>query len=78
MADKMRVYELAKKHNMPAKEMVKFLNDEFGLAIKSHMSNVSGDDLILINEYFEEDKKEKTDKKNNTEKNNQKKVEENS
>ena len=78
MADKMRVYELAKKHNMPAKEMVKFLNDEFGLAIKSHMSNVSGDDLILINEYFGEDKKEKTDKKNNTEKNNQKKVEENS
>ncbi|WP_282929523.1 translation initiation factor IF-2 [Anaerococcus sp. Marseille-Q7828] len=78
MADKMRVYELAKKHNMPAKEMVEFLNDEFGLAIKSHMSNVSGDDLILINEYFEEDKKEKTDKKNNTEKNNQKKVEENS
>ena len=78
MADKMRVYELAKKHNMPAKEMVEFLNDEFGLAIKSHMSNVSGDDLILINEYFEEDKKEKTDKKINTEKNNQKKVEENS
>lgn len=78
MADKMRVYELAKKHNMPAKEMVKFLNDEFGLSIKSHMSNVSGDDLILINEYFEEDKKEKTDKKNNKEKNNQKKVEENS
>ena len=78
MADKMRVYELAKKHNMPAKEMVEFLNDEFGLAIKSHMSNVSGDDLILINEYFEEDKKEKTDKKITTEKNNQKKVEENS
>lgn len=78
MADKMRVYELAKKHNMPAKEMVEFLNDEFGLAIKSHMSNVSGDDLILINEYFEEDKKEQTDKKNNIEKNNQKKVEENS
>ena len=78
MADKMRVYELAKKHNMPAKEMVEFLNDEFGLAIKSHMSNVSGDDLILINEYFEEDKKEKTDKKNNTKKNNQKKVEDNS
>ena len=78
MADKMRVYELAKKHNMPAKEMVKFLNDEFGLEIKSHMSNVSGDDLILINEYFEEDKKEQTDKKNNIEKNNQKKVEENS
>ena len=80
MADKMRVYELAKKHNMPAKEMVNFLNDEFGLKIKSHMSNVSGDDLILINEYFEEDKKEKNDKKNHEENNkkNQKKVEDNS
>ena len=81
MADKMRVYELAKKYDMPAKEMVNFLNDEFGLAIKSHMSNVSGDDLVLINEYFEEDKKEKTDNKKSEVKkaeNNQKKVNKNS
>ena len=37
MADKIRVYELAKENNMAAKEMVKLLNDEFGLNIKSHM-----------------------------------------
>ena len=55
MADKIRVYELAKEHDMPAKEMVALLNDEFGLNIKSHMSNVGGDDLALIKEYFKEE-----------------------
>ncbi|WP_262122414.1 translation initiation factor IF-2 [Anaerococcus sp. Marseille-Q5996] len=55
MADKIRVYELAKEQGMPAKEMVELLNNEFGLGIKSHMSNVSGDDLELIKEYFKED-----------------------
>lgn len=58
MADKIRVYELAKEHDMPAKKMVELLNEEFGLNIKSHMSNVSGDDLEIINEYFKADSKE--------------------
>ena len=62
MANKMRVYELAKKHGMPAKEMVKFLNEEFGLDIKSHMSNVSGENLEIINEYFKEEKEDKNKK----------------
>ena len=55
MADKKRVYELAKEQGMPAKEMVELLNKEFGLGIKSHMSNVSGDNLELISEYFKEE-----------------------
>lgn len=55
MADKIRVYELAKEHDMLAKEMLALLNDEFGLNIKSHMSNVGGDDLALIKEYFKEE-----------------------
>ncbi|WP_297281397.1 translation initiation factor IF-2 [uncultured Anaerococcus sp.] len=58
MADKKRVYELAKEQGMPAKEMVELLNREFGLNIKSHMSNVSGDNLELINEYFNEKNKD--------------------
>lgn len=58
MADKIRVYELAKEQGMPAKKMVELLNEEFGLAIKSHMSSVSGDDLELIKEYFKENSKE--------------------
>lgn len=71
MADKIRVYELAKEQGMPAKKMVELLNEEFGLGIKSHMSSVSGDDLELINEYFNEssneDKKEQTKEKTNRE-----------
>lgn len=62
MANKIRAYELAKKHGMPAKEMVKFLNEEFGLDIKSHMSNVSGENLEIINEYFKEEKEDKNKK----------------
>lgn len=84
MADKKRVYELAKEQGMPAKEMVELLNKEFGLGIKSHMSNVSGDDLELISEYFKEenkkadtqqDQKSKENKDNKTDmkKNNNKK-----
>ncbi len=62
MADKIRVYELAKEHDMPAKEMVELLNKEFGLNIKSHMSNVAGDDLLIINEYFKEEKESSEEK----------------
>ena len=72
MADKIRVYELAKENNMAAKEMVKLLNDEFGLNIKSHMSMVGGSDLDIINEYFDELKGGKEDKKPNKNKSNKK------
>ena len=71
MADKIRVYELAKEHDMPAKKMVELLNKEFGLNIKSHMSNVKGDDLEIIKEYFKEEKNQKEEKKT-TEKKDQK------
>ena len=72
MADKIRVYELAKENNMAAKEMIKLLNDEFGLNIKSHMSMVGGSDLDIINEYFDELKGGKEDKKPNKNKSNKK------
>ena len=54
MADKIRVYELAKENGMESKEMIKILNEEFGFEIKSHMSMVTGDDRKLINEYLTE------------------------
>ena len=63
MADKKRVYELAKEKDMPAKEMVKLLNDEFSLGVKSHMSMVGGSDLEIINEYFNELEEEKMKEK---------------
>ena len=72
MADKIRVYELAKENNMAAKEMVKLLNDEFGLNIKSHMSMVGGSDLDIINEYFDGLKGGKEEKKPNKNKSNKK------
>ena len=64
MAEKVRVYELAKENNMAAKEMVKLLNEEFGLNIKSHMSMVGGSDLELIQGYFDEIEEEKNKAKN--------------
>ncbi|MCW6678735.1 translation initiation factor IF-2 [Anaerococcus sp. NML200574] len=54
MADKIRVYELAKENGMESKEMIKILNEEFNLNIKSHMSMISGEDRKLINEYLTE------------------------
>ena len=70
MANKIRVYELAKEQGMPAKKMVELLNEEFGLGIKSHMSNVSGDDLELVKEYFKEESD--TDQKENSNKDSKK------
>ncbi|WP_105300234.1 translation initiation factor IF-2 [Anaerococcus marasmi] len=64
MAGKVRVYELAKENNMAAKEMVKLLNEKFGLNIKSHMSMVGGSDLELIQGYFDEIEEEKNKAKN--------------
>lgn len=54
MADKIRVYELAKENGLESKEMIKILNDEFNLGIKSHMSMISGEDRKLISEYLSE------------------------
>ena len=63
MAKKVRIYELAKEYNMPAKEMVAKLKEEFGLEIKSHMSVLSGDELELVRSYFEEDEEETKEEK---------------
>ncbi|WP_296115004.1 translation initiation factor IF-2 [uncultured Anaerococcus sp.] len=56
MADKIRVYQLAKENGLESKEMIKILNDEFNLGIKSHMSMITGEDRKLINEFLAEDK----------------------
>lgn len=70
MANKLRIYELAKEYDMSTKDMVALLQDDFGLEIKSHMSVLSGEELELVKEYFEEAEetkknkaKEKTSKK---------------
>ena len=53
MAKKLRIYELAKRHKKTTKQMLSLLKEEFGLEIKSHMSVISGDDLDLVEEYFD-------------------------
>src|SRR5699024_5175673 len=71
MADKIRVYELAKENGLESKEMIKILNDEFNLGIKSHMSMISGENRNLINEYLSElndDSSDKISKKEEEEK----------
>lgn len=55
---KVRIYELAKEHNMSSKKMLDFLKREFGLEFKSHMSVLEGENLELIREYFDSLKEE--------------------
>lgn len=73
MAKKVRIYELAKKYNMPAKEMVAKLQKDFDLDIKSHMSVLSGEELELVDSYFSEETKEKKEDKKSEQKSDHKK-----
>ena len=73
MANKIRVYEIAKKYNYSSKELIEKLNLEFGLEISSHMEALEGEDLELITEYLEDinskkdEAEEKTESKENIE-----------
>src|SRR5699024_835700 len=73
MAKKVRIYELAKKYNMPAKEMVAKLQKDFDLDIKSHMSVLSGEELELVDSYFSEETEEKKEDKKSEQKSDHKK-----
>lgn len=63
--EKVRVYELAKKFNIPSKEFVEKLK-ELDIPVKSHMSILEGDELKVIEELFTEEKKTSSDKKEET------------
>lgn len=47
---KLRVYELAKELDITSKELIKILFEEFGIAVKNHMSVVEEEDAALIKE----------------------------
>ncbi len=47
---KLRVYELAKELDISSKELIKILFEEFGIAVKNHMSVVEEEDAALIKE----------------------------
>lgn len=51
---KLRIYELAKEVGLSSKELIKELNDEFGLDINSHMEVIEGENLELIRDYYHE------------------------
>ncbi|WP_103980853.1 translation initiation factor IF-2 [Helcococcus massiliensis] len=51
---KLRIYELAKEVGLSSKELIKELNEEFGLDINSHMEVIEGENLELIRDYYHE------------------------
>ncbi len=58
---KIRVYELAKELEVTSKDLIKMLSDEFGIAVKNHMSVVEEEDAQLIKELMTGADKEKTE-----------------
>lgn len=64
-----RVYELAKRHDMSSKELISFLND-LGVAISNHMSTLDPETIMLVEselnpeeDIIREQKKETTERK---------------
>ena len=51
MAEKNRVYEIAKAHGLTSKELLAVLQ-ELGVMAKSHMSVLSDEDLELVENKF--------------------------
>ncbi|MCD6103452.1 MAG: translation initiation factor IF-2 N-terminal domain-containing protein, partial [Thermotogaceae bacterium] len=53
---RLRVYELARKLNMPTKELLQELED-LGLEVKNHMSFIDAETVSLLLEIFEAEEK---------------------
>ncbi|RKZ18476.1 translation initiation factor IF-2 [bacterium] len=51
MAEKNRVYEIAKVHDLASKELLSVL-EELGVMAKSHMSVITDEDLELVEKHF--------------------------
>lgn len=51
---KIRVYELAKELNVPSKELISLLAQEFNIIVKNHMSVLEQGDADLIKEFYAE------------------------
>ena len=68
--EKIRIYEIAKKINVPAKEIIAELK-KLNIEVKSHMSSINDDEAKKIYDIFSKDKKDnknidKVKKKTNT------------
>lgn len=62
---KIRVHELAKELNVPSKDLITLLMDEFNVEVKNHMSVIEDEDAELIKELLagKENKVSSTDEK---------------
>lgn len=54
---KVRIYKLAEELNVPSKDLVDILLEEFGITVKNHMSAIDEEDAELIKELYDENKK---------------------
>ena len=49
---KVRVHELAKKHDIKNKEFLEILKKDIGINVTSHLSNLDEDQVKKIDDYF--------------------------
>ena len=56
---KLRVYDFAKKYNIPSKEFVAILN-KFNIPVKNHMSALTDQQVAEFEEKFDKDKYQKS------------------
>lgn len=58
---KIRIYKLAEELNVPSKDLVDILLEEFGITVKNHMSAIDEEDAELIKELYDENKKSESE-----------------
>lgn len=56
---KMRIYELARELDMSSKDLISKISEELNMEVNSHMSTLSEEDALLIQELFVEEEPEK-------------------
>lgn len=60
---KLRVYELAKELEVPSKDLISLLQEEFGIDVKNHMSVIDDEDAALIKEMLGDSPKDESGEK---------------
>ena len=58
---KIKIYELSQELNVPAQKLISLLNEEFGIRVKNHMSEVDEEDAEFIKELFDDENVSKSD-----------------
>ena len=61
VVSKIKIYELSQELNVPAQKLISLLNEEFGIKVKNHMSEIDEEDAEFIKELFDDENVEKSD-----------------